>query len=128
MSDIYREQLMDHYKHPHNRGRIEDAQVEITENNPMCGDVISMQLKVTDGKIEKVVFEGSACAVTIASSSVLTEALKGKSLEAAKKMTKDELLELLGVELTTSRIKCASLPLEALHKLIQNYESGQRGK
>jgi nitrogen fixation NifU-like protein len=125
MSDIYREQLMDHYKHPHNRGKMDDAQVEITENNPMCGDVISMQLKVSDGKIEKVMFDGSACAVTIASSSVLTEALQGKTLKEAKKMSKDELLDLLGVELTTSRIKCASLPLDAIHALIKNYESEQ---
>ena len=125
MNDIYREQLMDHYKHPHNRGKMDDAQVEITESNPMCGDVISMQLKVSDGIVEKVMFDGSACAVTIASSSVLTEVLQGKTLEEAKKMSKDELLELLGVELTTSRIKCASLPLDAVHTLIKNYESEQ---
>jgi len=125
MSNIYREQLMEHYKNPRNRGRINDAQVEVTENNPLCGDVISMQLKVEDGVIENVVFDGSACAVTIAASSILTDALKGKSLREAKKMTKEELLELLGVELTTSRIKCASLPLEALQTLIRNYESGK---
>ena len=125
MSGIYREQLMEHYKNPKNRGRIDDAQVEVTQNNPMCGDVISMQLKVKDGIIENVVFDGSACAVTIASSSVLTDALKGKSLKEAKKMNKDELLDLLGVELTTSRIKCASLPLEAIQTLIKDYESGK---
>lgn len=126
MDNIYREQLMEHYKNPKNRGRIEDAQVEVTENNPMCGDVISMQLKVSDdGMIENVVFDGSACAVTIAASSVLTDALKGKSLDKAKKMSKEELIDLLGVELTTSRVKCASLPLEALHTLIRNYESGK---
>ena len=125
MSNIYREQLMEHYKNPRNRGRINDAQVEVTENNPLCGDIISMQLKIADGMIENVVFDGSACAVTIAASSILTDALKGKSLEEAKKTTKEELLELLGVELTTSRIKCASLPLEALQTLIRNYESGK---
>ena len=114
---------MEHYKNPRNRGKMDDAQVEVTENNPLCGDVISMQLKVKDGKIEDVKFDGSACAVTVASSSVLTEVLKGKSLEKAKKMSKEELLDLLGVELTTSRVKCASLPLEALHNLIQMYES-----
>jgi len=114
---------MEHYKNPQNRGKMDDAQVEVTENNPLCGDVISMQLKVEDGKIEDVKFDGSACAVTVASSSLLTETLKGKSLEEAKKMSKEELLDLLGVELTTSRVKCASLPLEALHNLIQMYES-----
>jgi len=125
MSGIYREQLMEHFKNPKNRGKIDDAQVEVTQNNPMCGDVISMQLKVKDGIIENVVFDGSACAVTIAASSVLTDALKGKSLKEAKKMSKDKLLDLLGVELTTSRIKCASLPLEAVQTLIKNYESGK---
>jgi len=114
---------MEHYKNPQNRGKMDDAQVEVAGNNPLCGDAISMQLKVEDGKIKDIMFDGSACAVTVASSSILTEAIKGKSLEEAKKMSKEELLNLLGVELTTSRVKCASLPLEALHNLIQMYES-----
>ncbi len=123
MDTIYREQLMEHCKNPQNRGKMDGAQVEVSGNNPLCGDAISMQLKVNDGKIESIMFDGSACAVTVASSSVLTEAIKGKSLEEAKKMSKEELLDLLGVELTTSRVKCASLPLETLHNLIQMYES-----
>lgn len=102
---------------------MDNPQVQTTENNPLCGDVIDMQLKVEDGKIQDVKFDGSACAVTIAASSVLTEAIKGVPLEKAKKMSKEELIDLLGVELTTSRVKCASLPLEALHHLIQEYES-----
>ncbi len=123
MNNIYREQLMEHYKHPQNRGKMNDATVEVTENNPLCGDVIDMQLKVDGDIIQDVMFDGSACAVTVAASSVLTEAVKGLSLRQAKKMTKEELIKLLGVELTTSRVKCASLPLEALHNLIQKYES-----
>jgi len=123
MDSIYREQLMEHYKNPQNRGKMDNAQVEVVGNNPLCGDEISMQLKVEDSKIKDIMFDGSACAVTVASSSILTEAIKGKSLEEAKKMSKEELLDLLGVELTTSRVKCASLPLEALHNLIQMYES-----
>lgn len=124
MDNIYREQLMEHYKNPQNRGKMEDAQVETNQSNPLCGDVIDMQLKVEDGKIKDIMFDGSACAVSIAASSVLTDVVKGQSMEEAKKMTKEELIDLLGVELTTSRVKCASLPLEALHDLIKMYEAG----
>lgn len=123
MDGIYREQLMEHYKHPQNRGKMEHPDVETTENNPLCGDVIDMQLRVKDGKIRDVKFDGSACAVSIAASSVLTEEVMGKTLEQAKRMSKDELIKLLGVQLTTSRVKCAALPLEALHNLIKQYES-----
>jgi len=126
MDNIYREQLMEHYRNPQNRGKMADAQVSVEESNPLCGDMLSMQLKVRGGKIDDIMFEGSACAVTVASSSLLTQAIKGKTLAQAKKMTKEELLELLGVELTTSRVKCASLPLEALRELIRKYETKEK--
>ena len=122
MQDIYREELMEHYKNPRNRGWLDDPSAETVKKNPLCGDIISMQLKLEDGKIEDVKFEGSGCAVTIASSSVLTDALKGKTVTEAKKMSKEELLDLLGVELTTSRIKCATLPLEAFQSLLEAYD------
>jgi nitrogen fixation NifU-like protein len=122
MDNIYREELMAHYKNPHNRGILDDATHETVKKNEMCGDLISMQLKVEDGKIKDVKFDGHGCAVSIASSSILTEELKGKTIEEAKKMNKDKLLALLGVELTTSRIKCATLPLEALQGLLGVYD------
>ncbi len=113
---------MEHYKNPRNRGHLDHASSETIKKNPLCGDIISMQLKMSEGKIEDIKFDGSGCAVTIASSSVLTEALKGKTVDEARKMSKDELLEMLGVELTTSRIKCATLPLEALQSLLEGFE------
>lgn len=122
MDDIYREELMEHYKNPQNRGFLEDASDETIQKNPLCGDVITMQLKVNEGKIEDIKFDGDACAVAVASSSILTDTLKGKTLQEAKKFNKDQLLDLLGVELTTSRIKCATLPLEALQNLLEAYD------
>ena len=81
-----------------------------------------MQIKLDNGKIQDIKFDGSACAVSIAASSVLTEAIKGKTVAEAKSMTKEELLDLLGVELTTSRVKCAALPLETLQGMLDGLE------
>ncbi len=122
MDDIYREQLMDHYKNPQNRGHMDGSTKEQTKNNPFCGDVIKMQIKIADGKIEDIKFDGAACAVSVASASVLTGLVKGKSIEDAKKITKQKLVETLGVELTTSRMKCAELPLETLHSMLEGLE------
>ena len=128
MDSIYREQLMEHFKNPQNRGRLSNSQVSVKESNPLCGDTITMQLKVKDGKIEDIKFEGSACAVTVAAASLLTQAVKGNTLAQAKAISKEKLLDLLGVELTTSRIKCAVLPLGALKDLIKKYESQEKSQ
>lgn len=123
MSDsIYREQLMEHYRDPQNRGKMDDPSTEATKNNPLCGDVISMQIKVDDGKIEDIKFDGSACAVSVASASSLTEAVKGKTIEEVKNLSKEDILDMLGVELTTSRIKCALLPLDTLKGMLEGLE------
>ena len=113
---------MEHYKNPHNKGILDDATDETFKKNEMCGDMITMQLKVGDGKIVDIKFDGYGCAVSLAASSILTDELKGKSIVEAKKMSKDKLLKLIGVELTTSRIKCATLPLEALQGLLEAYD------
>jgi nitrogen fixation NifU-like protein len=122
MEDIYREQLMEHYKHPHNMGEINEPSKQVEKNNPYCGDLVSMQIKLKDGKIEDIKFKASACAVTVASSSLLTEEMKGKTIDEVKRFTKEKLLELLGVELTTSRTKCAVLPLEALQSMLEGFD------
>lgn len=122
MNNIYREQLMEHYKNPRNFGTINSPTVKETKNNPFCGDVIEMQLKIEDGIIKEAAFSGSACAVSIASASMLTEEITGKTVDEANKVTKEELLEMVGVELTTSRVKCAVLALEALNLALKKYE------
>lgn len=118
---IYREQLMDHYKNPRNKKDLKDSNVVIEDTNPFCGDEIKLQLKINDGVIEDVAFTGSSCAVSTASASLTTEEIKGKTVEEVKNITKDDILEMLGVELTTSRVKCATLVLEALQKAIKSY-------
>ncbi|MBI2414862.1 SUF system NifU family Fe-S cluster assembly protein [candidate division WWE3 bacterium] len=123
MDSIYREQLMEHYKDPQNRGQIMGADVTEHQINPFCGDTISLQLKIINGVITDIAFEGDACAVSIASSSLVTEYIKGKTLIEAKLLDKEKVLELLGVELTTSRVKCALLVLDALQEAIKKYET-----
>lgn len=114
---------MEHYKNPLNKGTIDNATSEIIEVNEYCGDTIRMQFLVQEDKIKDIVFTGEACSVSIASASILTDTVKGKTLEEAKSVTKDELLELIGVELTTSRVQCAMVALKALEGLIKSYES-----
>lgn len=118
---IYREQLMDHYKNPRNKGNLKDSNVVIEDTNPFCGDKIKLQLKINDGVVEDAAFTGASCAVSTASASLTTEEIKGKTIEEIKNISKNDILDILGVELTTSRIKCATLILEALQKAVKSY-------
>lgn len=120
---LYREQLLDIYKNPSNRGTLSKSTVEVTERNPFCGDIITLQFDITDGKIKDIAFDGDVCMVAIASSSLVTDELKGKTIEEAKKLSKEEVLEMMGVDLTTSRVKCATLILDATSSAIKKYES-----
>ena len=120
MDDVYREQLMEHYKNPQNKGELDDPSKQTAKKNPLCGDVIKMQLKINKGIIEDIKFNADACAVTVASASILSEEVKGKSIEEVKKMKKEDLLDMMGVELTTSRVKCATLALEALQGMLED--------
>ncbi len=112
----YQAQILEHYKHPHNRGVLEPATHASRESNPLCGDDISLTLRV-DGseRIEDVRFEGEGCAISMASASILTDAVKGKSLEEAAALDRAALLKDLGVPLSAVREQCALLPLKALH-------------
>lgn len=116
---MYRDDLMDIYKNPVNKGVLPDADAHSHKKNPMCGDELTLSLKIGDGKIIDAKFDGTACAVSVISASILTEHLKGKTLEEAYKITKDELLELIDLNLTTSRVKCATLVLDALKSALE---------
>jgi nitrogen fixation NifU-like protein len=122
MSDLYREELMDIYKNPARRGKMSDSDVSAAQKNPMCGDDINLQLKIEKGIIKDAKFEGSACLVSIVSSEMLLDYLIGKTVEEAKNVSKDQLLNMLNLNLTTSRIGCATLTLTALHKALVDYE------
>lgn len=122
MTDVYREEIMDIYKNPTRRGDLSGANVSSQKKNPMCGDDISVQMKIVGDVIKDAKFDGSACLVSVVSSEMLLDHLVGKSLTEAKNMTKEKLLEMLNLNLTTSRIACATLALNAVQKAIENYE------
>jgi len=111
---MYREYILDHYKNPRNFGRLEGADISHEENNPFCGDVVGMDFKLAGGVIEDVRFHGRGCAISQASASLLTERLKGMSLEAARGIGKEDVLEELGIEISPARLKCALLSLKVL--------------
>ncbi len=122
--DIYREIILDHYRNPRNKGKLVDADVSIHDSNPLCGDEIDMHLKVDGDKIKDVKFEGRGCAISQASASMLTEMVMGKPLTSIKELTKDDILENIGLtSLGPARIKCALLSLKVLKLGMVKYYS-----
>ncbi|MBI2208501.1 SUF system NifU family Fe-S cluster assembly protein [Candidatus Woesearchaeota archaeon] len=120
---MYRENIIDHYKHPHNHGTIENADIKFTENNPFCGDVITVTIKLMDHKIDGIKFIGKGCAISQAAASMLTDEVKGKTLEEAKNYKREDVVNMLGIEVGPVRTKCAVLGLVAIKEGIKNYES-----
>ena len=123
-SDIYRELILDYYRNPRNYGKLEPHDISARDSNPLCGDDVEIQIKVTeDKKIGTIKFTGKGCAISQASSSMLTELAKGKSLEwVVKSLSKDDVLKLLGTpELGPARIKCALLPLKVIKTGVYSY-------
>jgi len=110
-SDMYRQQILDHYKNPRNYGKLEDATVTHVGENPMCGDTIEMQLVLDDEEevIERVAFQGDGCAISQASASMLSEKLQGMSVDELREMDRDDIVDMLGVDISPMRIKCAVL-------------------
>ena len=111
---FYREFILDHYKNPRNFGRLDGAQISHEEYNPLCGDLVGMDFQVNDGVIEDVRFHGRGCAISQASASLLTERLKGMSLEEARTISKEDVLDELGIDISPARLKCALLSLKVL--------------
>jgi len=110
-SDMYRQQILDHYKNPRNYGELDDATFEHVGENPMCGDTIKLFVKLAEDNdtVEYVSFIGDGCAISQASASLLSEELQGMSLEAIREMDRDDIVDMLGVEISPMRVKCAVL-------------------
>jgi nitrogen fixation NifU-like protein len=125
MSDeIYREVILDHYRHPHNFGKVEKPDFGAEDSNPLCGDHIEITAKVSDGKLSEVKFVGRGCAISQASASILTDLVQGMPLEQLEKFDKDQLLEAMGnPDLGPVRIKCALLSLKTLKLGLYTYLS-----
>ncbi len=115
MDDLYREVIIDRYKNPQFRGELNPHDISFEDDNPLCGDHIRIDLRVDkDGLVREAAFDGHGCAISQASADLLLEAIIGKPVEEVKQMTKDDLLELLGLELGPVRLKCALLSLKVL--------------
>jgi len=117
--DVYREIILDHYKHPHNFGHIAHPSSSHTLYNSACGDKITMEITVDKkDKVTEVKFSGEGCAISQASASLLTDLVLGKTKKEIMKLNSDTIFSLLNTELTASRVKCAVLPLEVLQKAV----------
>jgi len=114
LDDFNRQNIIDHYQHPRNWGTIENPDVSAEDSNPLCGDRIRMDLKIKDGKIEDVKFSGVGCSISRAAASMLSDEIIGKTLEEVKALNRDDVLEMLGIELGPVRLKCALLALKTL--------------
>jgi nitrogen fixation NifU-like protein len=115
MDALYREQILDHYKHPHNFGELDDADLEFEDTNPLCGDELRVQLKTgEDGRIEAVRFSGQGCAISQASASMVSDEIKGMTPDELLRLDRSFVLELLGIDISATRMKCALLSLKVL--------------
>lgn len=117
--EMYREHILDLYKHPHNFGIIEDATYKFDNFNYSCGDKVTIYLKLEKNRINDAKFNGQGCAISIASASILTDIVKGKTLEEVKKMSKEEIIKMLNIPISYSRVKCALLCFDALKKSLE---------
>jgi nitrogen fixation NifU-like protein len=115
MDDLYRELIVERYKNPLFKGKLEGGNISFEDENPLCGDQIRIDLKVDDsGKILTAAFDGHGCAISQASTDLLLESVIGKSVEDIKQMSRQDILDLLGIELGPVRLKCALLPLKVI--------------
>jgi nitrogen fixation NifU-like protein len=120
--DIYREIILDHYRNPRNKGRLTNPDVSIHDSNPLCGDEIDIHLNVEGDKIKEIKFEGRGCAISQASVSMLTEMVLDKPLNLVRDLTKEDILENIGLtNLGPARIKCALLSLKVLKMAMIKY-------
>jgi len=122
LDPIYQAELEEIFKNPRHKGNIVNPSILASEQNPLCGDSIRLQLRVENGIIQEARFDGSACAVSIIASEKLLSFIEGKSVAEAKSLTQDDLLQILGVDVSMSRIKCATLVLTALKNALTSLQ------
>jgi nitrogen fixation protein NifU and related proteins len=115
MDEIYREYILEHYKHPHNFGELDDPQLEYEDTNPLCGDELRVQLHTDgEGRIDAVAFSGHGCAISQASASMVSDEVKGMPVSELLKLDRSFVLDLLGIDISAQRMKCALLSLKVL--------------
>ena len=120
--DIYVEEIISHYEHPHNKRKLADSDADFKEDNPLCGDVLTIHIKVEGKKISDVSFEGVGCAISQATASMLTDEVKGMSLEDVKKIDYEKIKKIIGIDPGPARMNCATLSIKTLNGAIFLYE------
>ncbi len=120
---LYHEELLEHYNHPANRGTLEKSDFSSGVFNPSCGDQVTIQGVIKDGVIDRCVFEGKGCVISIAAASLVTNFITGKTLDTVLNLTKDDMLALVKIELGPTRLRCALLALEAVHAGLHDFKN-----
>lgn len=119
MDDLYRDEILEHYRRPHNFGTLEDPDARYEGANPLCGDRITLMLEIgDDGRVTDVAFTGRGCAISQASTSMLTDEIRGKTVAEVEALRNQDVLDLLGIEISPARLKCALLSIDTLKKAI----------
>jgi nitrogen fixation protein NifU and related proteins len=122
----YIEFLLDHYQNPRHRGRIEDADVTVTGNNPSCGDIVTLYIKQGDGeRLDSVHFEGEGCTISMAGASIVSELADEKSIDELLAMDVDDIVELMGKDVVVSRVRCATIGIGTLKAGIEELRAKQ---
>jgi nitrogen fixation NifU-like protein len=126
MDDLYRDEILEHYRNPHNFGILESPTAVKEGANPLCGDRITLMLTIDDeGRVTDVAFTGRGCAISQASASMLTDQIKGRPLSEVAHLGQQDVLDNLGIEISPARMKCAMLSLETLHQAIHDRAASQ---
>jgi nitrogen fixation NifU-like protein len=127
MDDLYREEILEHYEHPHHHGLLADTDISIGDNNPSCGDRISIEVKLSPDhtRIADIAFSGDGCVISQAATSMLMDAVIGMPLEDVERLDRQTVLDLLGIPLTPTRVKCAVLGLKVLQAALCRYSAEQ---
>lgn len=120
--DIYREEIMEHYENPRNMGEIDEPDFEGKDSNASCGDMVQFQINVKDGEVKEVMWKGIGCAITTATSSKLSEYVKGKKVSALKEMNDQDYRDAIEIKVSPGRSKCVGLPISVIREMIEEVE------
>lgn len=126
LDDLYRELILERYKHPHFKGHVENPDYVYEDENPLCGDHIRVEVKVDEtGRIQEARFDGHGCAISMASADLLMEHIQGRPLDEVKALPKDIVFDLVGLQLSPARVKCAMLGFKVLKAALYGLPTGE---
>ncbi|MBI2483738.1 SUF system NifU family Fe-S cluster assembly protein [Candidatus Uhrbacteria bacterium] len=126
--DLYSEIILDHYRHPRHRGSLPRPSAHIVQHNPLCGDIVKLDISVKEGKVADARFLGAGCAISQAATSLLLDSIQGKSIGSIEKLTQQDAADLLGIPVSKAREQCAQLGLTALQKAITIFKQKRKQK